>query len=149
MYRLPVEAKLGSRVGILPPPVNPSQDEEVLLHAESGTAVAVPLSFGFSDGLQGLDRLGFKTCHSAIYHNGRCNQRFWCETAGAANKRVVRQWDADGTPVVRRWYADGTRMGRERYEMELRDVMGKLVRPWTLFRQSTGRYVEEVDRAHG
>ena len=40
-------------------------------------------------------------------------------------------------------------MGRERYEMELRDVIGKLVRPWTLFRQSTGRFVEVVEGAHG
>ena len=33
--------------------------------------------------------------------------------------------------------------------MQLRDVMGKLVRPWTLFRGSTGRFVEVEERTSG
>ncbi len=74
VYRLPVDAKLGCRVGILPSTVHPPQDDQVPLDAESGiTLVTIPFALGPSDGLQSLDCLGLKTCHCAIYHDGLCN----------------------------------------------------------------------------
>ena len=73
VYRLPVDAKLDCRVGIRPSTVHPPQDDQVLLHAESGTTVKVPLSPGIPEGLRGLCCLPLKTRHGAIYPDGLCN----------------------------------------------------------------------------